>query len=253
MNRYEIALGKKSVKKEECIQTFNFDNAPSIKSKFNKTWSDFLSLEDGEIKRLGILYSDPKNIFIQGRCHYSSVLRKFFICNSVQPSLTDVGHKSFCCEVLGEPTLRAGLIVVDYGCQAPDTSILESMGISPYKNYLVDYMKTHYESFGHVTLERALPVEQWKICRWVFEKRIMERLFELQRTEGDLLGIDIVVCCSKNNYDFYKSYDIYPCEDSLWKKTPEFKLPDMNNYKSRLRDSLGVVISGSELRRVLGK
>lgn len=76
MSRYKILLGETELKKESAIETFGFCDTFIIPKK------RFLRLEPGEWGKFGLVYRDPKDIFIFKRVHWSSVLKNYFICKS---------------------------------------------------------------------------------------------------------------------------------------------------------------------------
>jgi len=158
---------------------------------------------------------------LRARVHYVQEKKKTLRCAST-PDKT-----ALCCEVLGEPDQRFGLVVFRY--------------------------TTNEE--GQLLTKDTL---SGKVLLWVFsEKRYAEltavhREFPLLNSSWEDPQIDLLVKCTEENY---QKLSYIPCRDAFYKTKQtwyESLCKKLDKAVKRLPKTLGVVMSDDELREFLG-
>ena len=79
----------------DVIQSFGFENDDIKGGVFTK-----FKGKKGEIARIGIIYTDPKAMFVGAKAHFKD---RFFLCKS-----------GICCDKLGPSKYRVGCAIVKY-------------------------------------------------------------------------------------------------------------------------------------------
>jgi hypothetical protein len=69
---------------------------------------EFYRARQGEIHRVGLVFTDPKTMFLGSKVHYHSQSRKYFMCKTVS------NRGEICCEKLGPSGWRMGSVLVKY-------------------------------------------------------------------------------------------------------------------------------------------
>jgi len=79
----------------DAIETFGFDNEEIKGGIFEK----YKGVK-GETHRMGIVYTDPKAMFVGSKIHFKD---RFFLCK-----------KGKCCDILGPSKWRVGAVIIKY-------------------------------------------------------------------------------------------------------------------------------------------
>jgi len=80
---------------ESLVRSFGLDNDEIRGSLFKKFQG-----KKGQIDRAGLIYTDPKTMFVGAKVHYKN---RYFYCK-----------KSICCEKIGDPRWRIGAVMIKY-------------------------------------------------------------------------------------------------------------------------------------------
>lgn len=84
------------------LETFGFENEEIRGNSFEKYKG-----KKGETHRIGIIYADPKAMFVGAKTHFKE---RYFICK-----------KGKCCEVCGPSKWRVGAVVIKYATDKQGT------------------------------------------------------------------------------------------------------------------------------------
>lgn len=180
------------------ISTFGFEN-DDIKSGM---WEKYKG-KKGEVHRGAIVFTDPKAMFVGAKIHFKE---KFFLCKN-----------SICCEKLGSPKWRVGMVLVKYNT--------DKLG----------QPKTPFS---------------YDLYPWLFSETTFVKLKTLNN-EFPLATHDIKISCSNEEY---QHLDITPCQESIWQLKDELKnkvLADAKPIWDYIKKGLGSNLSIEDIKDLL--